>query len=742
MKILAVLLVSIFLGSPLAQAQTSQVQPNTLDETAIGVKIRNGEILLGAPVVGFDGYDAGLRRLLMLLLLKSNPEVFNQPESTLAYVQFINAARQRSYVSENGQWRGRDQFERDDARAAFMRNERAAIFSLIPRLPLTLVELRPFGFGEYDRDTGTLALELDSHDPLPSGPWVMPRPYSFPNSLQVPEQGARQLVRQQTERQNSPTDRLTAAARYTLREVRFVEGRVVLDIAALDLIVYGSRRLDTKITSIPLPASAVKAAPARDDGQSTPLLDSIFPRLMLVKSRPNLLDNSSFVAETFRIRRQIEGRIARGFRFNGFDETTNWPAVMSATMLNTNATPSDTELRNFRGWIEKAAASISDTVRIERICRYSGPPTAQARRCNVTPASSQPGKTTFRLRDLLDFSAFDWGYAGGAGDWVTPARKAATESVPDSIATSSIPSGNDVPTIIVASGNPAWIEFVAPFDLANIASLSLDLAIKRVDVVADASGRLFQLVELDPKMMNYRTRAGAEGKLPIVSAAAVAAADESGQLDVLGVKLGMPMKDAIDILAKNINLGQLKRADENRPNDPVFMTAAVFEHRPDGKPRVQKISLFYDRSRQEQPVVAIGRYFSLEDQNFRDAESARKSIVGSVSQKFGPPDQGSFKSNDLFYWAIGKVMKATLKAEMAYDHRCSHSKFRNFFERPGDDSMFRSSHVAAGCGEVLSAYVYRDKMAFFLFNGDVADRMRRAAAAQATPTPAPPPIKF
>jgi acyl dehydratase len=44
----------------------------------------------------------------------------------------------------------------------------------------------------------------------------------LPKVMQVREQTARQLVRRQTERENSRTDQLTAAARYTLREVRFV----------------------------------------------------------------------------------------------------------------------------------------------------------------------------------------------------------------------------------------------------------------------------------------------------------------------------------------------------------------------------------------------------------------------------------------------------------------------------------------------------------------------------------------
>ncbi len=731
-----------------------------------GLVVRNGAIMLAPastmnPWANLVSPDPEL--LELALILKANPTLLDDPDATIAFVRLVGEdERARFALQTYGNdyaFIGKNQFEVEDARLGFIDAYRRKMELMAPSLPLLINDIRGIQFGDYDAATGALEIEISNPN---GGPWSLPRrlafeapmPFSPPRQWMLPRAEARRIIEAAAAADGDSHQLMsghvshpaaTAVLRYAIRDVRPIKLGAALDLVAIGIDVYAGLTLDTKIGSIPLPPDAVTEA---SDAASTglPVLDPLLPRVLVAKQSPQLLDNAAFVAETFRLRREMERRAKAGMVENALAETYRWPLGVSTLSLKTDLPATPEELAATRAFLAEAIKADFGTIEQARICQYLGNDSS-SKTCRITQTAKVLDDGALVLSDLA-VPTVDWGFARAYGEWREAALAEVAAQLPDNARLIDFPSGGDLPTILALSPNPAWFGVDLPFRQQDLVSAGLELAVDKVSVQHPGESNSYLLIEISPRAIRYRPPGGSAQRFAFTAAPPAAATPATatvalGTFDILGAKLGMPIDDAVAAVTASMDGAELPRTEETRPGNVMFEHAVRLTLRKDGDgDDVDFIKLFYDAALPSKPVVAIGREILLEDLNFSGDDAAFAAISAPLMQKYGKGGRDYAREAHL-YWATSPTTKARLKQTIRYDDPCADTNYRNFMGGESDNSPFGvDPKLRQRCGEVLSARISRHVVDTFLINTDVFPAMMARVLAAQPPAPAKKALKF
>lgn len=725
-----------------AKATTADATAPT-SEPAIGMAgmpTRDGVVQLASGTnatltehLGGD-YRAYGRRLVVfgkLLVLAGNPALLDAPESTGQFVSLIDIDRAAPYLDEttvrlirdrgsyyttSPDWAGDNQFAKEDSRQAFLAAFRDEIMAQVPKLPLRVDVLRGISYGAYAE--GELEIEIDHHDVFPflSGTGLAaPDPFNLPTRWALDADEARRVV------EMVPADefqRPIVVTRAVITGARPQGSGTILDIAAIDMQVYSSMKLDERVASIPLPPNAVTyaeggvaSAPDASALDGVPF-DPLLVRMLISTERPEFADSDSFRFETFRMRRESEKRTRESSRSLALD----WPLLVAPSLLSSNADPSADDIARVTEWFTEARATPKATATIGGLCWYER---RDSDACIFTGgALGEGGKLA--LAKTLTEALGNWKY--GWNGLPDDAHEMAQQAYPGNAGLLPFGAGRDVPGYLVLAAHPAWYEMQIPDGEINDAML--DVAIVRHQILGTPSGKGFFTIEIAPVAL--RLRLGDQWQtLPIETPAAPLVADR--RFDMLGVKLGMPLAEAEAIIAKSFegrNFEQATMVYESGRDpvfgqaDPILGQSTSFRSPPyqyDSMPKkrgAEAIRLYYDALKPEKPIIAVGRYVILgEDVHSNDQERAvGQPVLESMISKYGPPDlAGKLIGNAATIWAADPTTKARLANG---DESCELDQVMGSAHH--NTGRFRSGLISTPCGEMLTAWFGFGGLGLFL----------------------------
>lgn len=765
------------------KGSTSRAPGRSASLTAIGLPVVNGIVdfrFAGASLSDQKKTEQAVARLTLLLALRANPSLIDHPDKTINFLKILPDdlgnrylsnlaidARQRGtdYLAEKD-WRGRDEFERQDTRNRFLREQRDRILALVPEPPIEVSFDQRFSPRDYNPSTQSFPIDVGwenggfgkwHRDYSPFQEVVVGSPLRYPQRWSMAEKDARnfrELQQKHAELTKAEERYLRAMpgprpaalflrARYVITGSLIAGQRLILETALIGLEVVGRKDLSHPIAKLPVPDGTYLAKSSEagstywtgDSKDPVAALDPFLASLIVARTKPERLDDAAALSSAFHIRQRFEHRV--------FDSkaTTDLPRFMTPGLLAEEAKPNPAELSRFKGWLVQQSRSLDKDLRYTPPC-HSVSPTRKSVSlvtCKAHFARPKDGKVVVDLLNMLEFGDNQPGYGSSPvkvspDNWQKPALEAARAKYPAAAGFKTMPSGQVIPVIVALHPSTNWYGIAIEGSSNEFESLSVDFAIRDSVFLPYAPGKEFLLIEIEPTVLRYKLPGAnlVTVKLESEPSATPGKPDARavGHYDLLGVKLGMGLAEAEAALESSLEGKNYTRREERR-SDSIFGHAIAYgDFRQDnwgGSFRREKITLFFDPTRESKPVIAVGRKTVFEKQQFKDDASVHQAITPTLFEKYGKPDVYKFASYDYIYWAESPIMKARLKRldrGLRYDAPCSHFEFRGFYARPNDGSAFQSIPGGSGCGEMLSAEIFTSELKMFLVDTDVFPSMR------------------
>lgn len=708
-----------------------------------------------------DSYDKNLDLFGRLLILSGAPWFLDDPEKTHFFLPLVKLEELGPYVNTNAleltarhgighlnRWRGDNQFAREDSRTAFLAEYRDKLIAQAPNIPLRIDIVRSLRFGEYDGSS--LALNVDSDSAFPHYSHVglsAVEPFARLNRLVVDRDEARRLVELQSQiLANDPYDGPVIVTRAEITAIRPTDTGVILDIAAIDITAYETAALDRPLGQLPLPPGAIvrNSGPFAASSDAAVPFDPVFVRMLAAKEQPEFAAQDAFHRETFRMRRAAERR----YRNSGDHVVVDWPKLIPASLLVTNESPGASDVSTLVSWFDGVRSQLGSDAQIHGFCWFARRDIDQ---CDL-PVDARQNDGTIALAGLVKAAINSWDYAWhGLPDGADDAVK---QAYPNSAGFVSFGAGADIPGTIVLQSHPAW--FSVPFPANQLNNATLDVNVVSQKIVSTPSGKGVIAVEIAPVSLRYLSD-GRWQKLDIAPVEEKVAASE-GMLDVLGVKIGMPLDIAREIISKHFDgrgTGALEQKKGSGP-DPIF--GEVFTFKMPSQYQMHNISfgsasegeeavrLFFDKSKVDKPILAVDRSVKFAKGLNSDAAArvSGKPALDSLMQKYGEPDRlGDIGSQyDSSLWAVKPTAKARIKSG---DKFCDLNIWLSTTYYDGSPS--HSSQVENDCGELLSVWFRSGVVSQVLMDTSSVLKLRQkyaaeAAAKEAAEKAAQPAVKF
>lgn len=758
-----------------------------------GLYHKNSSILIGNITDGFLKNFSALDRLRRQLILKSDINRIDDAAKTAWFVPILQAESERSrYAYRVGslaqaqhdceaagqeqercsiigrgkdvlptntapvyRWRGKNQFEIEDNRKSFLREFRSTIIESIPNLPISVVDIKNIVIGNYDQAKGKLNVKISNSDPWSLDGGIAlnaPLPFELPQKWTVDEKNARRIVemtalntvdgkRFREEIFGSSSKPIPfAALKYNITGVSATPSGAILDIEPIELSVYNAGGFEYKLGTIPLPNEInIDKLGGQSNGSSLPYLDPLLPRLLVLREKPDLINSQSYLAETFRIRREFERLIRRKSAYNGFPEVTNWPTMIRSSLLASDIAPKDSDLLAIKNWTVAASKTIGDAVLQPRICRPRKFFGEDSELCDIIRPDNGPGNR-LTLSSFTNFDLYDWSYTRSSGTWVKDAVAATKLRVPEAVKIGMLPSGADIPTIYALDPSPLWYEADVPFETHGLKAAAFELRISSAKLQSDLAGNEYFLIRLEPVALRYVNQNGDKKRWEFSKSVPQNPRAETGAFELSAVHTGMPLEDAVTNLLKRTGYSEWKREEFNRKQS-ALSTAVGFTRPSQRSGYDERYVLYYDNNEPQKNIIAIGRDFNFNPKYSSDGHAVQK-LKPQLVAKYGEPFPAYGYSND-FYWASEMITKQKMKSGVRYDDPCSLSPYRNFASGPNSSDPLADTKIIYNCGEILRVTVYSDAIRLFLIDTSrlVKEVERNNRAADAA-RPSPPPIKF
>ena len=556
----------------------------------------DGHLVIGPPG-GWTGISASRNgddavfALNSFLRLSADPSYLERhPELFLSFLDEEGQGRYRKpsdspyrYMTDSV-FAGSNQFEIKDTITRFLAEQTQYLNGLVPSLPLD-IEWRQELFrggsevlGYYDEARGVFPEPLEW-----KGGGISERyanaaaPMTFPSEFRTDAALARRLVEAAQDsahvaRRDPNRPGVYFVVRYRISAVRLEDDEtLVMDTRIRDAGLFLGNDFGRPVVSIPLADDALRigddAAPILAAGPSF-IADRELPYLLIAANEPERLKDTAFVAEAFETRRRIERENAESCGA-GVCEPTSWNNLMPPILLRSDAKPSDAEIAGYTETMKARVAELPQTIRFADICEKGSDV------CELV--TTEDGEKRLRI-SLAD-------YFSRPRDGVTMPDLVGYSVAGKMFAVNGLDSGspNEVGLVLAPSGN--WHQV----DLAGLESIptrdqlpriDADFRIKGMAMTVAANGAPLPVIALEPAAIGYN---GADGMRVEAAFAPVAETDLAvfsrpadkpyAPFEVLGVRLGMPLDEAITAIS-----GQFPAAPPLSPKaeiERVFGTEAL-----------------------------------------------------------------------------------------------------------------------------------------------------------------------
>lgn len=732
-------------SSPLAPYGSTGA-PSSADSTnlrvfeAIGLRARGDAVI----VSGLRRSEEELRiqrNFRKVLALAAKPELIDDPWFTGKLASLFRPGEIRRYVEpklatfkdasgpnawENIgelEWSGRDQFEREDTRRSFIADMSARIKALTPVFPIKAIAMLPVETGPYNVQKSLLATTrapavggrpipvLSENGSLDTGYMDLSvsfaDPVSMPAHITVTEPEARSI--KQTERElvaakaHPPT--LLVDTRFSIDKARFRNRDIIFDTTFVDWGLYADANRTRLVFQLPVTAKTFVSTPAPTGPVDLPMLDVEFPRLLLAKRYPQLLDDPSYLRQTFEARRELEKRMV-----NWTDEgryISNWPRRLPNGIVLTNLDPDDEDLAAFKAWTRDRIQTLGSRVRYTRV-----PLTQEANRSVVNLSKS--------------FSYWD---SGGFSNFSAMVTRAKTTQ-PDVVDIALFTSQRDLPVLIAMAPNPHWFHIPATETRVEMNSLAVEYEVESISVERASVGDAFAVMRLRPEILTQKQPGTPEARRSLTF--------EPGPefpFAILGIKLGTTRDDAISRVQSVFSDKDVRTADFPFKGSDTFQSFTQIDVL-DGQVLKERLFLGYDHRDANKRLLFIKRAVRPEsfDKDIAD-EVLRNDNRAAMIAAYGPPTWNDSRRNEHF-WSLDPVIK---------------DRIGTLNCRPSGTAVYDYNQVspfifARQCGVLLVGWVINREISFMLYDNasiaKAAESMLASKLKTETEKPRQSPLKM
>jgi len=508
-------------------------------------------------VDGTSRYEA-LRRLTLLLALKANNELLLEPNLAELYAPLVGRPAERfaeivrySPTHVETKWRGANEIERSEARSAFVATFGPELLRAAPDFPIEISVLRGLVLPQYDVN-GRVFIFADRGSPNQSiltgvgnVSFLAPNPIEMPERWEVDSDRARAMLTQLGSIGGvSGQNRLiTIVNRVRIDGARRQQnGRFILDLtpANTSFAVYGGRPelvlsgrgvLLGQIT--PPPDGFPSAVPAPD---ATLRFDAELPRLIAAQFGSGLVTTPQFAAESARIRLAKERSITQ--RRPG--AVTDWPRHFPATTLRAEQDLNPEQLQRFANW--------------SRARTQQG---VSAFQINTVVGRRQDDMFGFdlarSLREALGAES-DFAESNAPSATVNLARASIRDVFPDSYDSMVLPAGRGLIAVAALRNNDAWVSVDVPRAKLNPGvpprgSIEFSIVERRLWRSPEGLPVLHLLIEPRRLLVELVGLPRVDIAIPSTPRAVAGQqpAGPASKHEVLGIRLGMPIEEAVRI---------------------------------------------------------------------------------------------------------------------------------------------------------------------------------------------------
>ncbi|MBP1804417.1 peptidoglycan-binding domain-containing protein [Rubellimicrobium aerolatum] len=691
---------------------------------------------------GTEAQRGALSRLVLLYALKGNPGLLDDPSSTLDFARLLPRAEIEPFVSSGplgGQggafdwsgagWRGATQFAAEDSRQAFLAAFRDDLMSRAAAAPMTLLDVSEIGFGPYDVANEVLALEVSR---VPGGWWEqggaevdfdLSTTGALPTQWHLPPAEARRAIEAavagfQADKSlrkvwehpdfdpngSEQPARGIVLTRLEVRGLRPIDGGILLELEATEAVVHDGLSSWNEIGRLP-----IERAASVFDGP--PVLDALWPRLWRAGADPALLDDTSFVSETFAIRRDQETALAT----RSDAPLTSFPLVVSPALLGSYLDPTAGDLARMRDWIAAQSQSLPNRVTV-------------------------PGLSMHAAQEVAEFDPMESLRLSGAPEagrqgWESAPLAAAQAILPDSLGFVPMGSGRHATAVVAMHPHPAWYGIPLPFvPTQDRGDLTLDVLAATLET--DATGAPFVLLDVAPASLAWQRRdesgAVAEtGVIEIAAPAPMSVPAEDPAWDVAGVRLGMPLAEAE--AAALAFIGGTADRHVSDGEDPALGHRVQLTATGGG----EIVVLFHDPASAGSPVTAVGR--RVFPPSAGGLEAAVAQVRPSLEAKYGLASGTGRNEPFVLFWAVDPLVLLRLTEGLDHDDPCSLRRTLVNYLDWGIVSL-ETAPDGPDCGPMLGVMISDGAVDQFLTDTGLFAPLHARAAAEAEP-PAPA-IKF
>lgn len=710
-----------------------------------------------------DGYDRDIDLFGRLLILSGAPQLLDEPGKTSFFLPLVKLDELGPYVDPNAlkltarygnghldEWRGDNQFAKEDSRKSFLAAYRARLLAQAPTMPLRIDIVRSVRFGKYDGSS--LALDVDSQSVFPHYSQIglsAVEPFERLTKWVLDEADARRIVETQArvlanDQYNGPV----IVTRAEVTAIRPTENGILLDIAAIDTTAFATAAMDRPLGQLPLPPNAVvkpeatAQLDAASDAQSP--LDPVFVRMLAAKEEPQLAATDEFHLETFRMRRAAEKR----YRSLARQAVVDWPKLIPASLVASNEAPGASDVAKLTRWFTSARDNIGSQAQLHGFCWFGSDGKGQ---CDLPP-DAKLSDGTLALKSLVSAAVRSWDYA-----WhglPEGSSEAVTQAYPDAAGSVPFGAGKELPGVLVLRPHPAW--FSSPSPAVKLSNAALNVRVVGQKFVSAPNGKRLIAVEISPVSIQYQS--GGKWQTFDIAPVGEKVAGPEGTLDVLGVRIGMPLDVAKEEMAKHFEgrgsgiLEQKKSGSDPvfGQRDPIFGEMLTFKNFPSKSiPETvgaEAVRLFFDSSHPEKAILAVDRSvkFAVGVNSNEASRSSGQPVFDTILQKYGAPDRKSDLANPTMasLWAVEPTTKARVKSG---DESCDLNIWvsTTFYS----DSPSHSGLIKNNCGELLSIWFRNGVASQVLVDTSAVLKLRQRYASEiqakeAAEKAAQPAVKF
>lgn len=699
-------------------------------ETDTPQKLSNAQIFreLGLPMLGSDlllvreghprEHKDAYEKFFILLRLKANPALIDDPGLSVRLLYIFTPDQQAEYrarrvVFIGGQpsvgqmdWKGQDDFEREDTRQRYIRANRERILSFIPELPINAVFLRPLSMANYDRGRGEFVLS-DRQDDRPFlnnlwteagtassllssytdgfGPVNVAFPLHLPTRLQASESAARMIVEQT--RRASAKGGVFAHVRFTLDAVRpRIPSGIFVDTVYLGHSVHAGRDAGAELFKLPGGANVARAPFSGGAASAQSYLNADLAHVLAIRSDPALLSNPTFMRDALAVRRQGE-RLA--FQEGpGSADASSWPNALPNSLLQYDANFVEDDLAKFTAWTRTRVGDIKDIVRLRGLPLQNG---------------------------TVDLSrAFSALKAGRINPLPAEAGARIAGATKDALGVAPMPGSASLNVRIVMAQSAGWygVNLRNRFENMPDARAFADFRLKRSELLDEAGQRVL-LLELLPVALGVDV----DGRSVGVQNLEEQAQDGGGyQYDILGVKLGMNVDEAVVKLKAAFSDYESASVEIENNANPVMPKFVQLDIGREGVVMERFLMSYHPSNRK---VWVIKRSAGLPGQKMSNDPIQAGKLENAIRTKYGVEH---LKNSSVKVWASSPVHRSRLKqAQGCYGMLGMYYLADNF------------SHdfIRDRCGEILAIQQNGDQAGYLLYDSTPIFQALQGAAAEA-----------